>query len=785
MCGKNETAAGFNRDILLNDQWKFRRCEPLEAALEEFKKADYDDASWETVSLPHTPRIEPLVVNDQWQGICWYRRRLELKESHQDKKIFIEFEGAMQTAGVWVNGRLKTVHDGGYLPFTIDITDDVSFGKSNLIAVRLDNRDNPEVPPGKPLKDLDFCMYGGLYRNVRMHVTDRLHITDAVHANRTAGGGVFIQIPAADSGRAQIRVQTHFMNEYRDEMSCSVVTRLLDRENRLVAEQAGGEVQLDGMEDKTVVQVLDVRRPKLWSPRSPYLYRVESSLSRGGRDLDKISTRIGIRRIGFDAANGFTINGEKCYLRGTNRHQEYPYIGYALSDNAHFRDALKIKRAGFDFVRLSHYPHAPAFMDACDSLGLLVMDAIPGWQFFGNGRFQERSIQDCRDMIRRDRNHPSVILWEVSLNESDMTKAFMEKTHRVAHEEYPGDQCFTCGWQDSAYDLFIPARQHAAAPEYWKKYSGKKPLFISEYGDWEYYAQNAGFNQPEYRNLTSEERNSRQLRGFGERRLWQQALNFQEAFNDNLATPAVGCANWLIFDYNRGYADDIEASGICDIFRMPKFAYYFYASQRAPVRLPRHPVPSGPMCHVVSYRTDDSELHLKVYSNCEQVKLICDGRCVAVLNPDRDTFSSMLDHPPFTFKLGAPGEGTIEAVGLIGGREAARHEIREPAQPHTIRLAADWDGVNPAIGKKDVFFVHASVLDNMGTVVRSASDPVEFGIRGPGRLIGQNPARAEAGTASILVETTGEKGIVEITGKKSDASASARIRVRIAAGGTD
>jgi len=444
--------------------------------------------------LPHTPRIEPLVVNNQWQGICWYRKNFTIENIYKGKKIVIEFEAAMQIADVWVNGHHKTTHYGGYLPFTVDITDDIFYDKENIISIRLDNRDNPEVPPGKPLKELDFCIYGGLYRNVKMHIIDKLHITDAVRAHKVAGGGIFVRYPLVKNDQAQLWVQTHIINENHEKKKCKVVTKLFDDNKKLIAEKSGEELNLESSEDNHIAQIIDVEQPKLWHPKSPHLYELHSIIYQDHKIVDKIVTRIGIRHISFSASEGFMINGEPFYLRGTNRHQEYPYIGYALSDNAHHRDALKIKQAGFDFVRLSHYPHAEVFMDACDELGILVMDAIPGWQFFGNDIFQKRSYQDCRDMIRRDRNHPCVVLWEVSLNESGMTREFMDNAQRIAHEEYPGDQCCTCGWLDYAYDVFIPARQHGRAPDYWKNYNNNKPMLIAEYGDWEYYAQNAGAN---------------------------------------------------------------------------------------------------------------------------------------------------------------------------------------------------------------------------------------------------------------------------------------------------
>ena len=379
-----ENSENFKRNINFNNNWKFMRCEAFNDTVKAYKEIFYNDKTWEEVTLPHTPKIEPLVVNNQWQGICWYRKNFSLDNFYKGKKIFIEFEAAMQIAEVWINGLYKTTHYGGYLPFTIDITDDIFYGKENVISVRLDNRDNSEVPPGKPLKELDFCMYGGLYRNVKMHITDKLHITDAVYANKAASGGVFVKYPLVTNEKARIWIQTHIINENDNNEKCIVVTKLFDDKNKLIIEKRSEEVTFKNLEDKHVTQLLDVQQPRLWHPNFPYLYQLHSIIYNKNKIIDKIVTRIGIRHISFSATEGFRINGEKFYLRGTNRHQEYPYIGYALSDNAHRRDVSLIKQAGFDFVRSSHYPHAEAFIDACDEHGILVMDAIPGWQFFGN-----------------------------------------------------------------------------------------------------------------------------------------------------------------------------------------------------------------------------------------------------------------------------------------------------------------------------------------------------------------------------------------------------------------
>ncbi len=407
--------------------------------------------------------------------------------------------------------------------------------------------------------------------------------------------------------------------------------------------------------------------------------------------VDELNTRIGIRTIAFNAGSGFRINGEQRYLRGTNQHQEYPYVGYALSDEAQYRDACKIKAAGFDYIRLSHYPHAAAFMAACDELGLVVMDCIPGWQFMGGEKFKELCYQNCREMIRRDRNHPAVILWEVSLNETAMDSVFLTRTQQIAHEEYPGSQCYTCGWTDQSYDVFIQARQHGGCKGY---QNGDKACIISEYGDWEYYAQNAGLDQPGFKDLKAEERNSRQLRGAGEKRQLQQAMNFQEAHNDNRSTRAAGDGLWVMYDYNRGYDNTLEASGVMDIFRLPKFSYYFFQSQREVDHTGVNKF-AVPMVYIANYwqaDTLDSMREVRVFSNCEKVKLYLNDQLLAVQSADTGRFTVNLAHPPFTFKLDRFIPGKLRAVGVTGEQEVTGHIVDTPGKASRIEISFDLCG---------------------------------------------------------------------------------------------
>lgn len=728
--------------IAFSDHWRFLRADEAQASASGF-----DDSKWDNVTLPHTARIEALIAgkeNPQWQGICWYRKTFSLPKDAADKNIVLRFDGAMNVAEIWVNGQSAGKFMGGYLPYVMDISAFAKPGAKNVVAVRLDNRDNPITGP-KPLVDLDFNLYGGLYRNAHLIIKDKLHITEPILADKVGSGGVFVTFPEVSQETATVKVQTHLKNTDTRTRKFIAKTTLLDAKGQHVASFESPAAELSASADRDVIHELRVTKPNLWSPNSPYLYRVRTELLTDGKTIDSENTRIGIRHIEI-TKDGFRINGEKMFLRGANRHQEYPYIGNALSDAAQYRDALKIKEAGFDYVRLSHYPQSPAFMDACDELGLVVMNCLMGWQYFGKEpAFAELKYQETRQLIRRDRNHPCVILWEVSLNESDMPKAFIAKTHAIAHEEFPGDQMFTCGWT-KGYDVFIQARQHGGC-----KKVKDLPCVVSEYGDWEYFAQNAGLEQGQWKDLKPAERNSRQLRGGGEVRLLQQALNFQEAHNDNLKTTAFADGIWVMFDYNRGYAPDIEASGVMDIFRLPKFGYWFFRSQRDANELVAGK-PIGPVVFIANYWTPDSPREVRVFSNCEEVALSVNGKLIERRRPDTSRLATHVKHAPFTFTLEGFAAGSLKATGYIAGREVAIHERRTPGPAANLTLRFDLSGRPFAAQGKDAIFCHADLLDAAGEIVPTNEPQVFFGTDDATRLIGQNPIAAEAGTATSLIE---------------------------------
>lgn len=707
--------------------------------------ASFDDSGWQAVTLPHNPPknpphpdpLRPEWPNYSYEGVCWYRKHFTLDPEWQGRKLFIEFEAANTVSDVWVNGVHLTTHYGGYLPFTVDITAAAFYGPSgNVIAVRVDNSDNPDVPIG----NAGWFNWGGIYRDVWLHVTDPLHVTDAVYADVVAGGGVFVTTPFVSESRASVEIKTHVQNEYATAKDCVVKSWLVDADLQTVARTVD-EQAIPGGSDATLIQTLDVFNPLLWHPDHPHLYTVYTEVYEGDRVADTYRTRMGIRSIQFSKAEGFTINGQPLRFRGTNRLQDYPYIGYAMGNLGQRRDARRLKEAGFDYVRLSHYPHDPAFMDACDELGLLVMDAIPGFQYIGGQEFRQRSFRDMRDMIRRDRNHPCVIAWELSLNETNFDAAYAQTAAAIGHEEYPGEDCFVAGWMhDSIYDVFIATPTAGALT-----YDGPAPLVVSEYGHWEFGGDAGSSDVHRDPDLSS------RYDG-GEAAMVQQARNHQEGHDRNLGLANVcGDGLWVGIDYGP------YPSGVLDPFRLPKFSYHFWRSQREP-----DGAAGSPMVFIANYWTETSPSEITVYSNCRQVRLYRNGQLLETRGPDSGAFTSHIPHPPFTFSGVSFQAGELRAEGLMDGQVAAGHTVRTPGAASRLHVEFDAMGDIPANGSETVF-VYASIVDAAGTVLPEASNRVTFSVSGPATLVSPASVDAEAGIATAIVRFADQPGPVTVT----------------------
>lgn len=739
----------------LNEGWQFYRDDARSAATVD----QVPPAAWTTVNLPHAARIEARVPSAPWQGTAFYKKRLTVRLRPGERAI-LRFEAVMNVADVWLNGRHLGQHLGGYLPFAFDITDALNTGGDNELVVRANNDDNPITGP-KPLKQLDYIQHGGIYRGVQLLIKPALHVTDEMVSNTPGGGGVFVTTPQADKTAALVQVKTEIANTSA-KAQLATVRQTLSWNGRQVA-QAEEQVQLAAGERRHVSIPLRLSQPKLWSPKAPNLYALTTTV-RGAGAEDSVSTRIGVRRLVFEGGR-LLLNGEPLQLRGVNRHQEYPYVGYALSEGADYRDALLIKRYGFDYVRLSHYPQSPAFMAAADELGLMVLPGVPGWQFYyPDPAFGQQVLRTCADMIRRDRNHPSVLAWECSLNETKMPDTLLQALHDTVHAEYPGDQAFSAGWVPQTYDIYLQARQHRLGSKRALQGQQSKPLIVSEYGDWEYYAMNAGLNQTAWADLKAAGRSSRQSLGQGEARLLQQARNVAEAHADNATTPAFADGYWVMFDYARGYAPDLEESGAMSIERLPKFAAEYFRSQRsASERSPQWG--GGPMVFIASYWTPDSSPKVRVFTNADEVELRLNGKVVGRQHRDSSTTNT-----PLEFDTGSFAPGELVALAYTGKRVVAEHRVRTPGAPVKLALALDDFGVPVAAG--DLVFARARLVDANGTTVPTSGQHVTFSDAQGVEIVGSPSVSTEAGIASLLVRMgAGRAGLAAQAGALAGALA--------------
>jgi beta-galactosidase len=751
----------------LNQGWHFKRIETADEATE--LPSPLGGHGWEHVTLPHTVRLEPLNASGcrNFQGVCWYTRTFTLSTSDAGRTIYLHVDGAMQVCDVWLNGKKIHTNYGGYIPFVLDLTPHVCAGETFTLAMRLDNRDAPDVPPGKPQNQLDFTYFGGLYRNVWLESVNPLHVSDPIHANRVAGGGVRVQIVDANNEHATVQVQVDLRNADRSTHDASVRFELLDLQGNLVAE-ASADVRTPANNLGRVTKTLDVDRPQLWHPDHPHLYRLRVSILENGNVVDSTDTTVGLRRIDWDVNRGLLINGAKFFTFGANRHQDHPHLGYALSDAAQWREAQKLKDAGFTSFR-SHYPQSTAFMNACDALGILAIVSNPGWQYCGGELFQQRALHNARLMVRRDRNHPSVILWEAALNESD-NRALAAALHNAVHEEQPGDQCFTAGDRNAH---FVGPEGEKQPPSVWDidylHNDGTKPHFVREWGD-------------RVDNWSDQQSANRVSRAWGEGPMLTQALShiqqmdmvLQGHHGTHTGDRLAGACLWAGVDCQRGYHHQPFYGGVLDGYRLPKFNYYLFQSQRSP----KH----GPMVFVANFASFISPTTVTVFSNCDQVRLSFNGQEVATRSPDAGHY---MPHPPFTFRVeqfatehstmfmnpaaegavGTPPE--LKAEGLIDGKVVATHIVRPPGQPKRLRLSHDLAGQDLRADGADFVRVHATVCDARGTPCQWADDSVLFRLTGPATIVEGdglqfNPATAAVGVATVLVRAVNSSGLIQV-----------------------
>jgi beta-galactosidase len=737
---------------------------------------EYDlipQSAWQEVSLPHTANVEPLITGpDMWQGVAYYKKQFVIDKKYSGQKISIEFEGAMQQSDVWLNGKLVTQHKGGYTPFYVDCTNGVFYNKTNVIIVRIDSHALPTFPPGKPLLKNGYNYWSGLYRNAWLTITNPVHITNAVQAQKEMGGGVFFRTPDVTKESATALLKTNVINESKTDEHIVVKQILKSPLGKIETVNLSPVKLITRGKDIDVEQQFKVENPLLWSTDTPNLYTLNTVVLVNGVEMDNFSQRVGFRKLSFSRKDGFKLNGEPLKLIGVNRHQDYPYIGVALSDDAQYRDLKKIKEAGFNTIRLSHYPQAASVYEAADELGLMLLDGIPGWQFFNdNDIFKERVYRDIRDMIYRDRNHPSIILWEANLNESYPADTFRVACHQLVHRELPAGEYFTIGetygakhttwdvamanWHDDKDTIFRNNYERA------QDVQPNSPGFIKEYADWEY-----GGVQSTTRSTRADGEKA-MLRGLWNT-LWEHNTDLDYEGN-------TGDAIWAMYDNNIPSETRNYEWGVSDYFRLPKFVAPLFTSQLQPFKKVAGVDNSKPYLFVANWWTPrQGKDKVIVLSNCDKIILKVNGKIVGEQTPDNGptTAYGLFDkgganpfdggnchnylHPPFTFKDILYEPGTLTAEGYIKGEKVAEQVVCTPEQPVQIKLAADYSERQMKADKADAIFVYASLVDKNGTVAcLDNTTEVEFSVaEGGAKIVGPSKVKVRGGIASILLQST-------------------------------
>lgn len=715
--GASAVAARPRIEKTVNRDWTFQyfpaQSLPDQSSNRNPAITHYDDSRWPAVAIPHTwstyettgdvhPFIKAATERDDsywWYGWGWYRKRLVIGREYRDRLVSLEFDGVQKYSKIFVNGKLAGEHKGGYNSFTIDITRLVNFGEENLVAVAVSNRRDDPYGAIPPMTAGNFDVYGGIYRDVRLVIQNRVHFPFQGSADYE--GGTFVTTPKVTEENAEVRVRTWVRNDQGQARDCLLVTTLLDARGRTV-QKLEARASIAPGETHEFDQTTPVAKPHLWSPDTPYVYRVHSEIRDGSVLADAMDSPLGFRWFAWhkDTRQLF-VNGKHVVLNGTNRHQEYPWLGDAIPKWMHQRDLEDIRlNLGHNFQRTIHYPNDPMVYELSDHLGIITVEEVPNIKDIAFGR--DVQLQNVREMIRRDRNHPCIFFWSMG-NETnqpaDSKWAHDLDTSRIIHlrrgtnggdfvETNNDDlgfenllRCTVRGWHDGDRDF--PDGGH-----------------------------------PKNGQITGTEE-------------WQHDMN-----RDEIARrPGDNIVVFLYADHgaDRKYLFSpllyFNPKGWVDAYRNPKYMYYLWQANFAP----------KPMIfiepHLWREKYAGQKKDIKVDSNCDAVTLRVNGRTVGTLKPTAENAHSL------TFKDVPIEQGTLSADGTRGG-QPVHFEVKMPGAPAKILLTASARSI-PA-GRDGIATLSAKIVDANGVHVIGANPDLHWKVEGPGTLAGPSIYKSDA-----------------------------------------
>jgi beta-galactosidase len=743
------------RTILpINRKWRYHPSKVEGAHLPAF-----NDAAFEPVVIPHTNVTLPWHnFNDKdYEFISTYRRRFRYPSAARGKRVFVDFEGVMTASTVWINGVSLGEYKGGFTPFSFDLTDHLHPDAENVLVVQVDSTERADIPPFG--NEIDYLTFGGIYREVSLRLVSPTYI-DNIHARPkdvlTANPGLDVDVFLAGKSSDHLGVEVELRDGERviaRAQSSGSLTDNPDPNSAIDPETsapvyASTETILDPA--KLTVTLAGLDGIKIWDHEHPNLYTVHVRLLSAKNPIDEDSRRIGFREAKF-TDHGFSLNGKILKLRGLDRHQTFPFVGQAMPARVQRKDA-DILRTGLhcNIVRTSHYPQSRHFLDRCDEIGLLVLEEIPGWQHIGPEPWKQISIDNVGRMIRRDWNHPSVILWGVRINESPDDHSFYTRTNALAH----------------ALDT---TRQTGGIRNFKESELLEDVFTINDFG-----FPLRKPNHPRYLNTEFVGHTFPTKTTDDDERQREHTLRHARIHNQLASDPQyAGGIGWCAFDYNThsnfGAGDRICYHGVTDIFRENKPAAGFYKSQCDP----SEEIVLEPAFH---WASSDESVHFTravVCSNCDHLKFYVremslesnPWKLVAEVDPDRKEFEH-LTYPPFALtldrELGIPW-GDLRIDGFIEGKQVISKSLSGAGDNRKFTLLPD-DHTLTADGS-DTTRVVVRVTDQFDAVRTYANDPIVFTLEGPAHLIGDNPFALIGGTGAIWIRAKETPGLVRLTAK--------------------
>ncbi len=753
------------RNILpINRNWRYH---PAKVAGAE--SPSFDDAKFQRVVIPHTNVELPWHNFDDkdYEIVSTYRRRFKFPPGAEGKRVFVDFEGVMTASTVWINGVLLGNYRGGFTPFSFELTKHLRKDAENVLVVQVDSTERADLPPFG--NEIDYMTFGGIYREVNLRVVPPTYIDNilaqprnVLSGNPTLDLNCFLAGGPAGAGALSIEAElregdkvlgkaAHTIEKLSTGSEGDGKDKTLDPYNDAAA-YASAQTLKDTA--RHTFSMSNLNGVQLWNLEKPHLYTVHVKLLNAGRVIDEDSRRVGFREASF-TDHGFSLNGNVIKLRGLDRHQTFPFVGQAMPARVQKKDAdILRKNLHCNIVRTSHYPQSRHFLDRCDEIGLLVLEEIPGWQHIGDESWKQVAIDNVGRMIRRDWNHPSIILWGVRINESRDDHSFYVRTNALAH-----------ALDDS------------------RQTGGIRYFQESEFLEDVFTMNDFGFplkppNHPRYLNTEFVGHTFPTKTTDDDERQREHTLRHARIHNQLASNPQyAGGIGWCAFDYNThanfGSGDRICYHGVTDIFREPKPAAGFYKSQCDPAE----EIVLEPAFHWA--RGDESVGFTKAVfcSNCDHLKIFARADStetnpwlpIAEIDSDRTEFDH-LKYPPFVLDMSKldlrkfrAGWGDLRVDGYIGGKQVISKTLsgrgvdsKFVLLPDDLELKADG---------ADTTRVVVRVTDEFGAIRTYANDPLGFTLEGPAKLIGDNPFALIGGTCAVWIRAGETPGSVRLAAK--------------------